>query len=203
MPRQVGGGERSVEQFGTGSKRGLLFGGRNHLRLKRDSRACIIEHLCYNGCRRGKASGRNRSKGRVYGGEKMGRPASGKSRGAQKGNLNRLKHGFYSAQLRGLDVAGANRLESELSEEIGAYRAMLQRYLDQFMEAESEKEMGRILDLAGRAFTRIGNLVRIQKSFVEHHWDDSLEAVIARVLYDMDQPEKDADLSEGEDSEGL
>jgi hypothetical protein len=41
-------------------------------------------------------------------------------------------------------------------------------------------------ELAGRAIARIGNLVRIQRAFLDHNWDDSLDMVIARVLEDFD-----------------
>jgi hypothetical protein len=110
-----------------------------------------------------------------------------KKPGAPAGNLNRLKHGFYSAQLRDINVEAARRVEIELDEEIALFRALLKKYIDMAAAATNAEKMGWVLELAGRALARLGNLVRIQRAFRERNWDESVEAVLSRVLEDLDE----------------
>ena len=81
--------------------------------------------------------------------------SNGRRPGAQPGNLNRLKHGFYSKQLRGLDLKAAGDMANELGEEVALYRALLQRYLHLALEADNDRRMREVLDEAGFPKVRI------------------------------------------------
>ena len=116
----------------------------------------------------------------------MGKKPTGRKSGAPQGNFNRLKHGFYSAQLRDLNLQEAVEMDTKLEEELALLRALLQKYLEMANRAIDYQSMGMVLELAGRAVTRIGNLVRIQEGLRERGGSESLNAIVDRVLGEMD-----------------
>ena len=110
---------------------------------------------------------------------------SGRKSGGQPGNLNAYKHGFYSQRLRSLSLGEAEKMGADVEAEIAMLRALLEKYLYLANVTTKAKEMGNLLELAGRAMVRIGNLVKIQRAIMGEHWDESVEDILARVLDDM------------------
>ena len=85
-------------------------------------------------------------------------------RGAPKGNLNALKHGFYSRLFR-IDEK-AELLDgdySSLEHEITLLRVMIRRTMLMADGIDDLKEATRVLDALGAAAGRLANLLRAQK----------------------------------------
>jgi hypothetical protein len=86
-------------------------------------------------------------------------------RGAPKGNLNALKHGFYSRLFRACE---ANDLDGDdsgsLQHEITLLRVMIRRTMELADGIDDLKEATRALDALGAAAGRLANLLRAEKS---------------------------------------
>jgi uncharacterized protein YjcR len=86
-------------------------------------------------------------------------------RGAPKGNLNALKHGFYSRLFRGSE---SSELEHDqlvnLENEITLLRVMIRRTMELAEGIDDLKEATRVLDALGAAANRLASLLRAQKS---------------------------------------
>ena len=88
--------------------------------------------------------------------------AGGRERGGQPGNLNALKHGFYSKHfLKGeiLDLEEAD----DLQEEIGMMRVVTRRLLKMARTCKDTGELVNVLGALGLASTRLAGLMRTQK----------------------------------------
>ena len=87
------------------------------------------------------------------------------SRGAPKGNLNALKHGFYS---RLFHTTEADDLSLDptisLEHEITLLRVMIRRTMQLADGIDDLREATRVLDALGAAAGRLSNLLRAQKS---------------------------------------
>jgi uncharacterized protein YjcR len=85
--------------------------------------------------------------------------------GAPKGNINALKHGFYSRLLHTIE---ANDLESNdsgsLQHEITLLRVMMRRTMELANGVNDLKEATRALDALGTAAGRLANLLRVEKT---------------------------------------
>ena len=88
-----------------------------------------------------------------------------RKRGAQPGNTNALKHGFYSPrfsplELRDLDTALADGLDDE----IALLRVTIRRVFDLATdEGEDSETWFKALSTLGMASTRLAGLLRTQK----------------------------------------
>ncbi len=86
-------------------------------------------------------------------------PSPKRPRGAPKGNLNALKHGFYTRRLRKHDLSGVESTEpSGLIEEIALIRVFTRRLLESIgpeSNAYDLSEFLRALCLASSTITRI------------------------------------------------
>ena len=85
-----------------------------------------------------------------------------RQRGGQPGNLNALKHGFYSkhfqkSELKDLEEVG------DLQEEIGMMRVVTRRLLDAARECSDIGELINLLNTLGLASTRVAGLMNTQK----------------------------------------
>jgi hypothetical protein len=105
--------------------------------------------------------------------------------GAPLGNWNRLKHGFYSKRLRGLDSEGAQAMSLDLEEEVSLLRAVLQKYASLATDTEDAELLGKAMELAGRTILRIGAVVRIQHALSGKGNEDRLQELVNRVLAEM------------------
>lgn len=90
-------------------------------------------------------------------------------RGAPKGNLNALKHGFYSRLFREIDVNNLPENASTLEHEITLLRVMIRRTMQLADGIDDLREATRVLDALGAAAARLANLLRAQKSLNASH----------------------------------
>lgn len=85
-----------------------------------------------------------------------------RSKGAQPGNINALKHGFYSSQFSDLEL---NDLESALGvglgDEIALLRVLIRRFSTILYSANFDlEEMSLFLNTLGSNMTRLAGLLR-------------------------------------------
>jgi len=103
---------------------------------------------------------------------------SRRKRGAQPGNLNALKHGYYSQRLR---EPGA---EADLEEEIIVLRTLVRRASELATDPEvSLATLLKALDAISSATDRLAHLLRAQKEFGETSM--SVEAVISQAIAEV------------------
>ncbi len=88
--------------------------------------------------------------------------------GAPKGNLNALKHGFYSRLFRPSEVDDIREDSASLEHEITLLRVMIRRTMQLADGIDDLKEATRILDAMGATAARLANLLRTQKSLKDH-----------------------------------
>ena len=86
--------------------------------------------------------------------------------GAQAGNVNALKHGFYSARFRRGEIEDLASLAiNDLSSEISANRVWIRRVLNKADDADEDQsliESINVLYALGMASARVASLVRTQ-----------------------------------------
>jgi len=95
-------------------------------------------------------------------------PTTKRSRGAQPGNTNAVKHGFYSRQFRPQEISDLDSiLMGNLDDEINMFRIVMRRVFDLAHEKKVSKEeelnhwIG-AMECLGRASIREGNLLKTQ-----------------------------------------
>jgi len=88
-------------------------------------------------------------------------------RGAPKGNLNALKHGFYSRLFHNHEISD---LPSEqignLENEITLLRVMIRRTMELAEGIDNLQQATRALDALGAAASRLANLLRAEKALL-------------------------------------
>ena len=95
-------------------------------------------------------------------------PISKRSRGAQPGNTNAVKHGFYSRQFRPQEISDLDSiLMGNLDDEINMFRVVMRRVYDLANEKKVSKEeelahWTAAMETQGKACIRMGNLLRTQ-----------------------------------------
>jgi hypothetical protein len=86
-------------------------------------------------------------------------------RGAPKGNLNALKHGFYSRLFHSIEATDlVNADPGDLEPEITLLRVMMRRTMQLADGIDDLREATRVLDALGAAAGRLASLLRTQKS---------------------------------------
>lgn len=89
-----------------------------------------------------------------------------RNRGAQPGNINALKHGFYSRQLRDIDLADLETITADLGSEIALLRSWIRR-LAEFagqQEYTTLEDMTKTLHGLSAAAKQVAFLSRMQTS---------------------------------------
>ena len=89
-------------------------------------------------------------------------PGSRKA-GGQPGNLNALKHGFYSRQLNSMEVLDLSVMSEGLVDEIALMRVLIRRVFEAAGEDLSLEAWSRLLGTLGLASTQLASLLRTQK----------------------------------------
>jgi hypothetical protein len=101
-------------------------------------------------------------------------------RGAPKGNLNALKHGFYSRLFHAVE---ANELPQDqsvsLDHEITLLRVMIRRTMELADGIDDLREATRALDALGAAAGRLAGLLRTQKNLLNRQSNIADEISIA------------------------
>ena len=86
-----------------------------------------------------------------------------RNRGAQPGNTNALKHGFYSRRFRNGELADLDIFEdTNLQDEIGMLRVYLRRLLEMAEGIEDTRQAAAILDKISLVALRISSIARAQ-----------------------------------------
>ena len=107
--------------------------------------------------------------------------------GAPKGNLNALKHGFYSRLFRNSEDNDLPDEVGSLEHEITLLRVMIRRTMQLAEGIDDLKEATHVLDALGAAAARLANLLRTQKSLVESrsHVADEISIAIQQVNQEL------------------
>jgi hypothetical protein len=115
-----------------------------------------------------------------------------KTRGAQPGNLNALKHGFYSRSFKDLENTDLEAmLAQDLESEIAMLRVVVRRAFElSTAPGGDEVEIGHDLDKAihvmnslGMASIRLGSLLKVQAMLGKREGD--IGAVISEALKEV------------------
>jgi hypothetical protein len=83
-----------------------------------------------------------------------------RKRGAQAGNTNALKHGFYSRYFRSIDIQDLATLELKLEDEIAAARLAGRRMLELCDEMTDPQQSLRALAAFSLHLTHVASLIR-------------------------------------------
>ena len=105
-------------------------------------------------------------------------------RGAPKGNLNALKHGFYSRLFHPAETVDLpDDPSTDLANEITLLRVMIRRTMQLADGIDDLREAERVLDALGAAASRLSNLLRAQKSLNQgqHGLADEISIAIQQV----------------------
>ena len=88
----------------------------------------------------------------------------GRKRGGQPGNLNALKHGYYSRQFKVGEAVDLEKVDtSGLSSEINMLRVMTRRLFELVGGCGEPEELAGILGTLGTASIRLASLMKTQK----------------------------------------
>ncbi len=88
--------------------------------------------------------------------------------GAPKGNLNTLKHGFYSRLFHASETSElSDAPTASLEYEISLLRVMIRHTMELADGIDDLREATRVLDALGAAAGRLATLLRAQKSLSE------------------------------------
>ena len=106
---------------------------------------------------------------------------------APKGNLNALKHGFYSRLFHPSETEGLRDDFAGMEQEITLLRVMIRRTMQLADGIDDLKEATRVLDALGAAATRLANLVRAQKRLNDDrpHLADEISIAIQEVNQEL------------------
>src|SRR4030042_2096841 len=105
-------------------------------------------------------------------------------RGAPKGNLNALKHGFYSRLFHANETSTLGDDQSvSLEHEITLLRVMIRRTMQLADGIDDLKTATRVLDALGAASGRRANPLRVQKGLNESQYQlaDDISIAIQQV----------------------
>jgi hypothetical protein len=105
--------------------------------------------------------------------------------GGQPGNLNVLKHGFYSKYFQNTELEDLEEA-SDLQEEIAMMRVVTRRLLKMARGCKDMGELVTVLEALGLSSTRVAGLMRTQK-FIggeEDSYDRQINSVIDEITRD-------------------
>ena len=105
-------------------------------------------------------------------------------RGGQPGNLNALKHGFYSSGIRAETAKQLDEVGSGLMDEIGLIRSIIQRVAELARDETDRRELLELLDTIGAAGVRLGSMLRTQKLYFDGGGLQDVGRLLAAALGD-------------------
>jgi hypothetical protein len=108
-------------------------------------------------------------------------------RGAQPGNVNALKHGFYSRRFNRGELNDLDQVVPySLTDEINMMRVVIRRVVSLAEEGRPPDELLTILDTLGIASQRLANLLKTKKS-LENNGDASneMQKCLDEVIHDL------------------
>ena len=120
-------------------------------------------------------------------------------RGAQPGNLNALKHGFYSRYFKASEVEAIQGLPGDdLGEEIAALRVIIRRVLALSSNIDDVNTGLRLLSTFSAAAAQLSGLVKIQSVIQHSDTEDSFENALRQAI--LEWHEKKAPARDDKDS---
>ncbi len=102
-----------------------------------------------------------------------------RKRGGQPGNLNALKHGFYSKHFQKSELKDLEEI-GDLQEEIQMMRVVTRRLLQAAKTCKDVGELSNLLNTLGLASTRVAGLMKAQK-FLGGDQDNTLDVISAAI----------------------
>jgi hypothetical protein len=112
-----------------------------------------------------------------------------RQRGGQPGNLNALKHGFYSKTFKKIETEDLESMGGEgLEDEIEMMRIITRRFLELAQKAKTMKETATVLNTLGMASVRLASLLRVQnllKGDMKAKVMDDLEEALREVAKEL------------------
>jgi hypothetical protein len=112
-------------------------------------------------------------------------PKRRRRRGAQPGNRNAIKHGFYAVKFKTVEISDLETAaQVGLEDEIGLLRVVIRRTLEMAGDVEELDEMIDVLGALGVAATRLAGLLRTQH-LISGTKDSGLSATISQALADV------------------
>lgn len=111
--------------------------------------------------------------------------------GAQPGNVNAWKHGFYSRRYKALEIRDLEAvLHNNLDDEIALLRVMIRRVFEfADKEAETLDDWESVLTTLGAASTRLAGLIRVQhlSTGKSQNIEDLLAEAIGEAAHEISQ----------------
>ncbi len=130
------------------------------------------------------------------GGQKRARPApaqakkaSQRKRGGQPGNLNALKHGFYSRQFSNQEGGDLDRAETGgLQDEIKMLKVATRRLFELAAGCQDPDELVSVLNALGLASTRLAGMIKTQDWLGSQHneFDEAFRTALSEVYEELD-----------------
>ena len=103
---------------------------------------------------------------------------STRKRGAQPGNLNALKHGFYARFFRPAEASDLEAiLETGLSDEIALLRVAMRRLFERAAETDEPRDYARLFAALAAAAGRLASLVQVQARLGKDSGADVIAAI--------------------------
>ena len=110
---------------------------------------------------------------------------SKRQRGAQPGNLNALKHGFYSRYFKTNEVEAVQDLHGgDLSEEIEALRVIIRRVLALSSNIDDVSTGLRLLSTFSAAAAQLSGLVKVQSLIQQDDSEDTFENALRQAIHE-------------------
>jgi hypothetical protein len=122
-------------------------------------------------------------------------PPPKRKRGAPKGNLNALRHGIYSDQLRRADLAALQGIDpTSLKDEIAVLRVVARRLVELIKNSESAAELANLIHNLTAVTNSLGRLIRVysivaqRKSDTDIIFGDVIAKITRELRLDSDEP---------------
>jgi hypothetical protein len=122
-------------------------------------------------------------------------PQAKRKRGAPKGNLNALKHGFYSEQLRRAEIAALEGVDpTSIKDEIGVLRVVVRRLIQLIKTSQSVPELTSLITTLSTLTGNLGRLIHVysvvspKKSEGDRILDEVLAKLTREFNLDSDEP---------------
>ena len=86
-----------------------------------------------------------------------------RKKGTQQGNLNALKHGFYSRQFQERELMDLEEIDAEgLENEIAMLRVMMRRLMERINNCEDLEQLNAVVGTLGMASSRLASMLRTE-----------------------------------------
>jgi hypothetical protein len=106
-----------------------------------------------------------------------------RQRGGQPGNLNALKHGFYSRYFKSTEIEAIGGLpEDDLRQEIAALRVVIRRIMQMSASIDDMNTGLRLLSTLSAAATQLSGLVKAQSLIQQIGTEDSFEEALRQAI---------------------